>query len=397
MPFYPIEEIIEDIRQGKMVIMVDSEDRENEGDLIIAADKITPEAVNFLTKYGRGLICCPMASERLDHLDIHPMVQRNQDSFKTAFTVSVDARHGITTGISAADRSKTIASLVNPSTTKMDLVQPGHIFPLRAKKGGVLVRAGHTEAAVDLARLAGLSPAGVICEIMNEDGSMARVPELVEIGKKHEIKICTISQLINYRRQNESLVQLLTDSNLPTEYGDFTIGIYESLITGEQHIALSYGEISEKDTLVRVHSECFTGDVLGSLRCDCGFQLQDAMAKIADAGSGVLLYLRQEGRGIGLLNKLKAYKLQDDQGADTVEANQLLGFDPDLRDYGIGAQILKNLGVKRMNLMTNNPIKLIGLEGHGLEVVSRVPLIAGHNEKNREYLLTKKKKMGHLF
>ncbi len=397
MPFNSIEEIIKDIGAGKIVIMVDDENRENEGDLICAAESITPEHVNFLSKYGRGLICVPMTRSRLNHLDIHPMVTQSKDHFGTAFTVTVDARHGITTGISAQDRAKTIQTLLNDAATKTDFVQPGHIFPLIAKEGGVLVRAGHTEAAVDLAHLAGRAPAGVICEIMNEDGTMARLPQLLKFAKKHKLKICTIVQLIEYRRRTENLVKHLLDVNMPTHFGMFRMHLYESKITGEQHIALCHGKITEKPLLVRVHSECFTGDVLKSLRCDCGFQLEDAMKKIVKSGTGVILYLRQEGRGIGLLNKIKAYRLQDDEGADTVEANHRLGLPADLREYGTGAQILKELGVRKMRLMTNNPVKLVGLEGYNLEVIERVPLIVGHCEQNQKYLQTKKKKMGHLF
>ncbi|MBN2143341.1 MAG: bifunctional 3,4-dihydroxy-2-butanone-4-phosphate synthase/GTP cyclohydrolase II [Candidatus Aureabacteria bacterium] len=396
MPFNKIEEIIEDIRCGQIVIMVDDENRENEGDLICAAEKTTPKTVNFLTKFGRGLICVPMTEKRLKELEIQPMVSRNQDHFGTAFTVSVDARFGTTTGISAFDRAKTIQTLANPSSTSHDFVQPGHIFPLMAKEGGVLVRAGHTEATVDLMGLAGLTPAGVICEILNENGSMARLPQLLPFAKKHHLKIGTIVQLIEYRRKTENLVKRLIEVNLPTLYGEFKMSLYESKIDGDKHVALVYGSITEnKPVLVRVHSECFTGDVLKSLRCDCGFQLEDAMKQITSVGSGVILYLRQEGRGIGFLNKIRAYQLQD-QGADTVEANEMLGFSPDLREYGTGAQILKDLGVKKIRLLTNNPIKLIGLKGYNMEIVERVPLLSGHCEHNRKYLLTKKTKMGHL-
>lgn len=397
MPFNPINDVIEDIKQGKVVIIVDDEKRENEGDLFQAADRVSPESINFFSKYGRGLICVPMTISRLEKLKLHPMVNHNQDSYKTAFTVSVDARHGVSTGISAHDRAKTIQCLVDPSTTADDLVQPGHLFPLQAKKGGVLVRAGHTEAAVDLARMANLTPAGVICEIMSEDGTMARLPELLEFSKKHGLKICTIVQLIEYRRKTEEHVKKLIEVEMPTAYGVFQLFLFESEINGDQHIALKMGEFKSTDpVLVRVHSECFTGDVLSSLRCDCGPQLEDALKKISEEGRGILLYLKQEGRGIGLLNKLKAYRLQN-EGADTVEANEKLGFDPDLREYGTGAQILKNLGVRKMRIMTNNPIKLIGLEGYDLEVVERVPLISGHNEQNKNYIRTKRKKMGHLF
>lgn len=396
MPFNSIEEVIKDMSEGKIVIIVDDEHRENEGDLVLSAQSVTPEKINFLSKFGRGLICVPMTHKRLDYLDIHPMVSKNQESFSTAFMVSVDARFGITTGISAHDRSKTIETLVSDGATRMDLVQPGHVFPLAAKEGGVLVRAGHTEAAVDLARLAGHKPAGVICEIMNEDGTMARLPELLVFAKKHDLKIGTIVQLIEYRRKTESLVRHLVTVDLPTEFGIFKLHMYESVVDKQQHMAITLGTIDEDPTLVRVHSECFTGDVLFSLRCDCGPQLHQAMEKIASEGKGVILYLRQEGRGIGLLNKLKAYQLQDD-GADTVEANKILGFDPDLREYGTGAQILKDLGVRQMRLMTNNPIKLIGLDGYNLQVVERVPLVIGENRHNHKYLLTKKQKLGHLF
>jgi 3,4-dihydroxy 2-butanone 4-phosphate synthase/GTP cyclohydrolase II len=395
MPFNTIEEIIEDIRSGRTVIIVDDENRENEGDLVMAAEKVTPEAVNFLCLHGRGLICAPMAGEILDRLDIHPMVRNSGDPFKTAFTVSVDAKDGVTTGISAADRARTIRVLADDASRSEDLVQPGHVFPLIAKAGGVLTRAGHTEAAVDLARLAGLKPAGVICEIMNEDGTMARLPQLLDFARRHGLKICTIVQLIEYRRRNEKLVRHLCEARLPTVYGEFRVMVYESMIDGREHLALRFGERLEDPVLVRVHSECFTGDVLRSIRCDCGFQLDLAMQKIAENGSGVLLYLRQEGRGIGLANKIKAYHLQD-HGADTVEANEMLGFIPDLREYGTGAQILKDLGARKIRVLTNNPVKLVGLEGYSLEIVERLPLITGICDDNRKYLETKKLKMGHL-
>ncbi len=395
MAFNSIEEIIEDFKAGKIVIITDDENRENEGDLVLAAEKVTPDAINFLVKYGRGLVCTPMERYRVERLKIQPMVQQNRDSFGTAFTVSVDAREGVSTGISAFDRAKTILKLIDDSSHPADFNQPGHVFPLIAKEGGVLVRAGHTEAAVDLAKACGFKGAGVICEIMNEDGSMARIPDLIPFAQKHHLKICTIVQLIEYRRKTEKLVKLLINVKLPTRYGDFDLLLYESQIDGLQHIALRYGTITEDPMMVRVHSECFTGDVLGSVRCDCGSQLEESMKKVVEAGAGVVLYLRQEGRGIGLYNKLKAYKLQD-QGADTVEANILLGFDPDLREYGTGAQILKDLGVKKIRLLTNNPVKLIGLEGYSLEIVERIPLITGHCEHNHKYMMTKKNKMGHL-
>ena len=396
MPFNTIEEIIEDIKLGKTVIIVDDENRENEGDLVLAAEKATPEAINFFAKYGRGLICVPMERKRLEALDIHPMVKKNSDYYGTAFTVSVDARQGTTTGISAFDRATTIQRLVDDLATKEDFNQPGHIFPLIAKDGGVLVRAGHTEASVDLAKLAGLKPAGVLCEILNEDGTMARLPELLNFAKAHGLKICTIVQIIEYRRKNEKLVKPVIDVKFPTVYGEFTLIMYESMMDGFQHFALKYGKVGDGPVTVRVHSECFTGDVLKSARCDCGSQLDEAMKKIVETGCGVLLYLRQEGRGIGLLNKLKAYKLQD-QGADTVEANEMLGFVSDLREYGTGAQILKDLGITKIRLLTNNPVKLIGLEGYSLEIVERIPLITGHCEHNKKYIMTKKEKMGHLF
>ncbi len=396
MSFNTTEEIIEDIKQGKMVIIVDDENRENEGDLVLAAEKATPEQINFLCTHGRGLICAPMEKSRLDFLNIHPMVTNNQDSFNTAFTVSVDAKNGTTTGISTHDRAKTIQTLIDDKSEPKDLSQPGHIFPLTAREGGVLTRAGHTEAAVDAARLAGLKPAGVICEIMNTNGTMARLPELMKFAKTHSLKICTIVQLIEFRRKNEKLVEHLINVKLPTTYGEFLMHIYESKIDGEQHIALTYGNIDNGPTLVRMHSECFTGDVLHSVRCDCGFQLEYAMKKIKEAGSGVIVYLKQEGRGIGLFNKIRAYKLQD-QGVDTVEANEMLGFKADLREYGTGAQILKDLGINKIKLMTNNPVKLIGLEGYNLEIVERIPIITGHCEHNKKYLHTKKTKMGHIF
>jgi 3,4-dihydroxy 2-butanone 4-phosphate synthase/GTP cyclohydrolase II len=388
---------IEDIRQGKMVILVDDEDRENEGDLTLAAEAATPENINFMAKYGRGLICLTLTPEKCDQLGLRPMVRDNTSPFETAFTVSIEAKRGVTTGISAADRAHTIITAVAEGASSKDLVSPGHIFPLRAKPGGVLVRTGQTEGSVDLARLAGLKPAGVICEIMNDDGTMARMPELKKFAKEHGIKICTIADLVAYRLKNEILVRVVADAHLPSRFGgDWRAIAFENDVDRLDHLALVKGEISPKDpVLVRVHSECLTGDVLGSQRCDCGEQLHRAMEMIESEGKGVILYMRQEGRGIGLINKLKAYELQD-KGRDTVEANHDLGFKADLRDYGIGAQMLVSLGVHKMRLMTNNPKKLIGLQGYGIDVVERVAIEAVATKSNKSYLKTKRDKMGHL-
>lgn len=395
--FNTIEEAISDIREGKMVILVDDEDRENEGDLTVAAEKITPEIINFIATHGRGLICLSLSAERIEELRLPMMVGENTATFQTAFTVSIDAKQGTTTGISAYDRARTIQVAIDPATRPEDLARPGHIFPLKAKEGGVLVRAGQTEGSVDLARLAGLYPAAVICEIMKEDGTMARVPDLMEFSEKHDIKLVTIKDLIQYRMQNERFVQRAITVTLPTSYGDFKAVGYMNIIKDEHHIALIKGEIAgQENVLVRVHSECLTGDTFGSQRCDCGEQLKSAMARIAQEGRGVLLYMRQEGRGIGLINKLRAYELQD-SGKDTVEANEILGFPPDLREYGIGAQILVDLGLTSIRLMTNNPRKVVGLEGFGLKVVERVPLEVPPNRHNREYLKAKSEKLGHVF
>ncbi len=394
-PFSPIPEILKEIRRGRMVIVTDDLDRENEGDLVIAASKATAKTVNFMASHARGLICVPITEERARQLGLQRMVAHNREIYKTDFTVSVDAATGVTTGISARDRAATIKVLADPKADPSDLVQPGHVFPLQAKPGGVLRRAGHTEAAADLARLAGLDASGVICEILNPDGSMARLPDLRRFAKKHELKMCCIEDLIAYRRTRERLVEREQKVSMPTDFGDFDLYLYLSKVDGAHHLALVKGEIDpEQPVLVRVHSECLTGDVFGSRRCDCGSQLHHAMKKIQDAGVGVLVYMRQEGRGIGLGPKIHAYKLQE-EGLDTVEANERLGFPMDLRDYGLGAQILADLGVKKIRLLTNNPRKVVGLEGHNLEIVEQLPIVSSPNPHNARYLATKKKKMGH--
>jgi 3,4-dihydroxy 2-butanone 4-phosphate synthase / GTP cyclohydrolase II len=396
MPLASIAEAIEEIKNGRMVVLVDDEDRENEGDLTMAAEMITPEAINFMATYGRGLICLSLTPEMVERLGLPLMVHDNQSPFETAFTVSVEARRGVTTGISAHDRAHTIRTAVDPNSGPADLVSPGHVFPLRARRGGVLVRTGQTEGSVDLARLAGLTPSGVICEIMKDDGTMARMPDLEIFAAEHDLKIVTIADLISYRMRNESFVHRQAEVRLPTVFGEFTAVGYTNEVDNLEHVALVKGEIDpEKPVLVRVHSQCLTGDVFHSRRCDCGDQLAEALKMINEEGAGVLLYMSQEGRGIGLVNKLKAYELQD-QGADTVEANERLGFPADMRDYGIGAQILADLGVRRMRLMTNNPKKMVGLEGYGLSVVERVPLEIPACAENEAYLRTKCTKMGHL-
>jgi 3,4-dihydroxy 2-butanone 4-phosphate synthase/GTP cyclohydrolase II len=397
MPHLTVEEAIRDIRAGKMIILVDDEDRENEGDLCMAAEKVTPDAINSMAKYGRGLICLSMTAEKIDSLELPPMVDNNQSPLGTGFTVSIEARCGVTTGISAADRATTILTAVAATAKPRDLVRPGHVFPLRAKEGGVIVRAGQTEGSVDLARLAGLNPSGVICEIMDEDGTMARMPALEKFSETHGIGICTIADIIEYRMRTESFVRRAAETVIPTSFaGEFKAVVYENDVDKLLHIAMVKGEIDpEQPVLVRVHSECLTGDIFGSLRCDCGPQLHQAMSLIENEGNGVLLYIRQEGRGIGLVNKLKAYALQD-QGFDTVEANEKLGFKPDMRNYGIGAQILVDLGVRKMRLLTNNPKKMVGLEGYNLSVVDQVPIEVEPNEHNKCYLECKKLKMGHL-
>lgn len=394
-----IPEILEDLKKGNMVIVVDDEDRENEGDIVMSASFIRPEHINFMAKYARGLICVPMEEERLLRLGLEPMLQDRissgpQDHLKTAWMISVDARYGITTGISAFDRNRTIEVLIDHKTKSEDLSRPGHVFPLKANRGGVLVRAGHTEATIDLMRLAGLYPAGVICEIMNDDGTMARLPQLLEFSKQHNLKICSIASLIEYRRRSEKLIERVAQTNLPTEFGRYKLILYRDLINNKIHTALVMGELDKKEVLVRVHSECLTGDVFGSLRCDCGKQLRLALEIIEKEKRGIILYMNQEGRGIGLVDKIRAYSLQD-KGMDTVEANEALGHKPDLRDYGIGAQILVDLGVEQIKLLTNNPRKIVGLEGYGLRVSERIPLEIRPNPLNYSYLKTKKEKLGH--
>lgn len=396
MSIASVKEVLEDLRQGKMIILVDDEARENEGDLTIAAEKVTPEAINFMAKYGRGLICLALSPENVEKLKLPLMVYDNRSPYQTAFTVSVEARQGVTTGISAADRAHTILTAVAEDARPEDLIQPGHVFPLRARRGGVLFRTGQTEGSVDLARLAGMSEAAVICEIMNEDGTMARMPDIEKFSKKHDLKIAAVADIIAYRMRTESFVHSAAETILPTPYGEFKAVAFSNDIDDYEHLALVKGNIDpDKEVMVRVHSECLTGDVFGSYRCDCGEQLKKAMEMVQEEGLGVILYLHQEGRGIGLVNKLKAYKLQD-EGFDTVEANEQLGFDPDLRDYGVGAQILVALGVRKMKLITNNPRKIIGLEGYNLQVTGRVPIEIEPRPENRKYLLTKCQKLGHL-
>ena len=398
MPRLTVEQAIKEIAEGRMVVLVDDEDRENEGDLTMAAEKVTPAAINFMAKYGRGLICLSMTREKCDQLELPPMVRNNTSPFQTGFTVSIEAKLGVTTGISAADRATTILTAVADDAKASDLVRPGHIFPLRARDGGVMVRVGQTEGSVDLARLAGLKPSGVICEVMDDDGTMARMPALEVFSEKHGIGIVTIADLVEYRMRNEFFVHRAAETTIPTEHGgEFKIIAFENDVDDQLHIALVKGDIdAEKPVLVRVHSECMTGDIFGSLRCDCGDQLHRAMAMMEKEGSGVVIYLRQEGRGIGLVNKLKAYELQQKQGLDTVEANRKLGFKDDLRDYGIGAQMLRNLGVRKMRLLTNNPKKMVGLDGYGLSIQEQIPIEVAPNEYNRCYLECKKLKMGHI-